>query len=288
MPATHDSALAATMGTVSKNQGSPLVTPVKEELFEDVFKRTTPSITADSSILIAGSVLGFHGIDGLSVIRKKAYTDEVVFGCNVLTGLVHAFPSNVRSYVMSKCGSISMRLPIIRHNATLSDLLSRFIETKFGLAFVHKAGGALISLSDLLQLYDKGLIDTELRCKDVASPPFRLQNDATLKETLQEMIRRRIRRIFVNNSNAFISDRTAIDYIFSPEGIQVLRDELYTTKIHAIRTMEAIPVTGTLPIKEGARLLLRDKGKCLLCETGVVTPWDCIVKPFQMNALTTP
>jgi hypothetical protein len=276
------------MGTVNKNEASHFVPPGKEELFVDIFKRTTPSITADSSILIAASVLGFHDIDALRIIRKKADTDEVVGGCNILTGLVQAFPTNIRSYIMSKCGSISTRLPVIPYDATLPDLLSRFIETNFGLAFVHKGGGALISLSDLLQLYEKGLIDTELLCKDVASPPFRLRNDATLKEALEEMIRRRIRRVFVNDSNAFISDRTAINYIFSPGGIQVLRDELYTLKIHEIRTMDAIPVTESLPLQEGARLLLRDKGKCLLCETGLVTPWDCVVKPFQLNALSTP
>jgi hypothetical protein len=274
------------MEPANQNQISPFAPLVKEELFGDVFKRATPSITADSSILIAASVLRFHGIDGLSVIRKKVQTDEVVFGCNILTGLVQAFPTNVRAYMTSKCGSISMRLPVIRYDSTLSDLLSRFIETRFGLAFVHKGGGALISLFELLQLYDKGLINTELMCKDVASPPFRLRNDATLKEAPEEMIRRRIRRVFVNNSNAFISDRTAIDYIFSPEGIQVLRDELYTTRIDEIRMMDATPVKESLPLGEGARLLLRDKGKCLLCETGVVTPWDCVLKPFQMNALS--
>jgi len=274
------------MRTLNENETSRFAPPVKEELFGDVFKRATPSITADSSILVAGSVLGSHGIDALSIIRKKAFTDEVVGGCDILTGLVQAFPTNVRSYIMSKCGTISMRLPIIRYDATLPELLSRFIETKFGLAFVHKGGRGLISLSDLLQLYDKGLIDTELMCKDVASPTFRLKSDATLKEALEEMVRRRIRRVFVGNSDAFISDRTAIDYIFSPEGIQVLRDELYTTRIHEIRMMDATPVTGSLPLEEGARLLLHDKGKCLLCETGVVTPWDCVVKPFQMNALS--
>ena len=258
----------------------------KEELFVDVFKRATPSITADSSILVAGSVLGSHGIDALKIIRNKTHTDEIVGGCTILTGLVEAFPTNIRSYIMSKCGSISMRLPVIRYDATLPELLSRFIETKFGLAFVHKGGQALISLTDILQLYDKGLIDTELMCKDVASPPIRLQSDATLKEAIEEMIRRRIRRIFVNDSNAFISDRTAIDYIFSPEGMQVLRHELYVTRIHEIRMMDATLVTGSLPLKEGARLLLRDKGNCLLCETGLVTPWDCVVKPFQMNALS--
>ena len=271
------------MGTVAKNETSPLA---KEELFVDAFKRTTPSITADSSILVAGSVLGFHCIDALSIIRKKAPTDEVVSGYNILTGLVQAFPTNIRSYTMSKCGSISMRLPTIRYDATLHELLSRFIETKFGLAFVHNDERALISLSDLLQLYDKGLIDTELRCKDVASPPFRLPSDATLKEALEEMIRRRIRRVFVNNSNAFISDRTAIGYIFSPEGIKVLKRELFTTRIREIRTIDAIQVTGSLSLKEGAKLLLRDKDKCLFCEPGLVTPWDCVVKPFQMNALS--
>ena len=262
------------------------VPPVKEELFLDVFERATPSITADSSILIAGSVLGFHGIDALGIIRKKAQTDEVIFGCSILTGLVQAYPTNIRSYMMSECGSISVQLPVIRYDATLSDLLSRFIETKFGLAFVHKAGGALISLSDVLQLYDRGLVDTELKCMDVASTPFRLQNDATLKEALEEMINRRIRRIFVNDSNTFISDRTAIDHIFSPEGIQVLRHDLYAKKINEIRMMHATPVKDSLPLKEAAKLLLRDKGNCLLCETGVVTPWDCIMKPFQTDALS--
>jgi len=273
------------MGTVSKNEIAPFVPRVKGELFVDVFKRVTPSITADSSILVAGSVLGIHSIDALMIIREKAHTDQVVGGCNILTGLVQAFPTNIRSYIMSNCGSISMRLPVVRYDATLSDLLSRLIETKFGLAFVHKNEGALISLSDLLQLYDKGFIDSNLTCKDVASPPFRLRDDATLIEALEEMIGRQIRRVFVNDSDAFISDRTAIDYIFSPEGIRVLRDELYTTRIHEIRMMDATPVTGSLPLNEGARLLLRDKGKCLVCETGVVTAWDCVVKPFQMNAL---
>ena len=274
------------MRTVSENETSLFVPPVKEELFGDAFKRATPSITADSSILVAGSVLGFHGIDALTIIRKKAYTDEVVVGCNILTGLVHAFPKNIHSYITSKCGSISTRLPVIRYDATLPELLSKFIETKVGLAFAYKGRRALISLSDLLQLYDNGIIDTELTCKDVASPPFHIQKDATLKETLEEMIRRRIRRAFVSNSNAFISDRTAIDYIFSPEGIQVLSHQLYTTRIHQIRAIDATQVTGKLPLIEGAMLLLRDKGKCLVCETGVVTPWDCIVKPFQMNALS--
>ena len=130
------------------------------------------------------------------------------------------------------------------------------------------------------------MIDTDLTCGDVASTPFRLRNDSTLKEALEEMIRRRIRRVFVNDSNAFISDRTVIDYVFSPHGIQVLREELYSTKIQEIRAMDATPVTGNLPLKEGARLLLRDKGKCLLCEEGLVTPWDCVVKPFQMNVLS--
>jgi len=271
------------MGTVAKNETSSLA---EGEPFVDVFKGTTASITANSSILVAGSVLGFHCIDALSIIRKKAPTDEVVSGYNILTGLVQALPTNIRPYTMSKCGSISMRLPTIRYDATLHELLSRFIETKFGLAFVHNDERALISLSDLLQLYDKGLIDTELRCKDVASPPFRLPSDATLKEALEEMIRRRIRRVFVNNSNAFISDRTAIGYIFSPEGIKVLKRELFTTRIREIRTIDAIQVRGGLSLKEGAKLLLRDKDKCLFCEPGLVTPWDCVVKPFQMNALS--
>jgi predicted transcriptional regulator len=232
------------MGTVSENMKAPLVPAWKEGLFADVFKRATPSITADSSILVAGSVLGTHGIDALTIIRKNAHTDEVVGGRNILAGLLQAFPTNIRSYIMSKCGSISMRLPVIRYDSTLPELLSKFIETKFGLAFVEKGERALISLSDILQLYDKGIIDTELMCKDVASPPFRLQSDATLKEALEEMIRRRIRRVFVNNSNAFVSDRTAIDYIFSPEGIQVLRDELFTTRIHEIRVFRSRKALG--------------------------------------------
>jgi len=209
------------MGTVTKNGTTPSavheavsdsnVRPVKDELFLDVFRRVTPSITAESQILGAGSVLGSHAIDTLRIIRKNEHTDEVVGGYNILTGLVQAFPTKIRSYITSTCGSISMRLPVIRYDATLSELLSRFIETKFGLAFLHKGRRALISLSDLLQLYDMELIDTELMCKDVASSAFRLQSDATLIETLREMIRRRIRRVFVDNSNSFISDRTAID-----------------------------------------------------------------------------
>jgi len=274
------------MGAVSEIETAPSVAALKEGLFLDVFKRAMPSITADSSILVAGSVLGIHGIDALTIMRKGVNTGEIVGGRNILTGLLQAFPRNLRAYIMSKCSSISTRLPVVRYDAPLPDLLSRFIATKFGLAFVHKTESALISLSDLLQLYDKGLIDSDLTCKDVASAPFRLRDDAPFKEALEEMIRRQIRRVFVNDDNAFISDRTAINYIFSPEGIKILRDELYTTSIHEIGMMEATQVKGNLPLKEAARLLLRDKGNCLLSETGLITPWDCVVKPFQMNALS--
>jgi hypothetical protein len=40
-----------------------------------------------------------------------------------------------------------------------------------------------------------------------------------------------------------------------------------------------------LSVKNGARKIAENSEECLVCEKGVITPWDLIMKPLALGAL---
>ncbi len=257
------------------------------ECLADVIKRPFPGVMAETPIVVAGGFLRCHNVDALFVLRRGTWTNEGIFGFPVISELMNT--NDYNSSIWKECGSISTAIPHVSVGQNLVGLLALFEQRRFGNASIYLDGQpALISLSDIIRLYSAGTLDTDLKCADVMSKMFSLPPDATIGEALKEMVKRRIRRIFLEDGNTFISDRTVIRYLFSPEGLHLSRESpsrTFEAKISETDPEHATAVDGNTGIREAAGLVDVAAGSCLTCGGGVVTPWDLVIKPFQKQRL---
>ena len=123
---------------------------------------------------------------------------------------------------MQSTEDVSLELPTIPAEGDLGSVLEVFSKTRFGFAWTESKGdsriGGFVSLRDLLALYGRSAISTDLSVGDVASTTiFSLRSDISLKQALDEMISRRMRSILISDTERVILDRQLIHYVFSPE-----------------------------------------------------------------------
>ena len=119
--------------------------------------------------------------------------------------------------------------------------------------------------------------------EQVASPIFSMPKDSTLKTVLQEMFDHRFRRMFVDGENSLITDRRIIGYIFSAARLTESTkkpETLLDAKLGDLERMEPIPISSQTNIKKAASSMKDAIEECLICDKGVVTPWDLVMKPF--------
>jgi len=170
--------------------------------------------------------------------------------------------------------------------------LKVFSKTRFGFAWAELKSnslvGGFVSLRDLLSLYSRSVISTDLSIGDVASRNvFSLRSDTSLKQALEEMITRRIRRVLISDTGRVISDRQIIDHVFSParlEQVYATPPTLLDGKLGDLESTEPSKLHDDQSVKEAAELV-RESAGCVICRAGVVTPWDIIMKPWEQNKL---
>ena len=176
----------------------------------------------------------------------------------------------------------------------LSSLLEAYAARRLGFALVYSLGasretGSIVSLSDVLELYRNKVIQTEMRVEAVASPAFSIPGETPLREALNTMLSKRIRRVFITGERRCVSDRDIIYEVFSP----VVLDEIGETRKDplaiAIGSIKGSSPELTSPrdlVQDVALRLGRQRGECLLTRKGaVVTPWDAVMKPWIAGKL---
>jgi hypothetical protein len=259
----------------------------------EIFKRTYPVLDSGTELILAASLLRFHQIDAIPIgFKKRQKKHLAVLGYSCLSHLLQTKPSRYKRFLEQPCENVAQELSTISWNANIESLLRLFWRTKFGFSMVEGKfeTEALISLRDLLGLYKKGILNTSLSIGQVASPIFSMSSDASLKEVLQEMFTRRIRRIFLNgrSDNKVITDRRIISYIFSTsklEKIQYSPENLLETSVENLETIEPPSLSERLKLGKAAALMQEEIKECLVCEKGVVTPWDMIMKPWKSGKM---
>lgn len=257
------------------------------ETLPDAFSRTWPGLDPDTRILIALLLLRSHHIDALPITLVGEGSVRFISGYSCLNELSHTTPAEYDKFFRHTCDDVSIELPIASANEDLNSLLRVFSETQFGFAWAahddHR-NGAFVRLSDLLPLYEKGILSTKLCVRDVASRNiFSLEEDTNLKTAIEEMIKQRRRRILLTQDQTIISDREIISFLFSEpklKGIFADPSTLLDGKLEDVVGVDPIKLGIDLPVKEAARLL-SDETDVGICEAGIVTPWDIIMKPWK-------
>ena len=296
--------------------GEPKTDPRLKQVFPDILSITSPIVEASTFTLTAASLLRAHHVASLQVVEKgkqaqgemtrtssiaaiqvterlePAHSGEdylFVSGYSILSNLVKKEPGEYYSYLFEPCKSDAIGVGSISVNQDLRDLLELFRNTRFGFACFQDGGlFTQVNLLDVMQLYVDGRIETDLRVKDVASTPYSLPGDTKVKDALDEMFSRRTRTVFIRGTKTLVSDREVISFIFSPRWLGKTRDsprELLDCTIAEVGLIEPEPIEGDTPIRNAARLVAPKHGNSFLCEQGIVTPWDLVMKPWNMGRL---
>ncbi|HYB03141.1 MAG TPA: hypothetical protein VED17_01675, partial [Nitrososphaerales archaeon] len=253
-----------------------------------VFRRGYPIVLPSTDILTAASLLRFHQIDALPIeFRATQRKRLAVFGYSCLAKLLKTKPKDYENFMKLPARKAALKLSTISVDRDISDLLRIFQKTRFGFAWIEsdKLGG-FAGLHDLLGLYSEGIIQTDMKVSDLASPIFSMRPETHIRIVLQEMFSRRIRRIFVKGGESLVTDRRIIGYLFSPSFLeQVSKHSRSFLDVNLGDLDAAKPprVPESQSAKRAARLIENQSEECLVCEKGVITPWDLIMKPLAIG-----
>lgn len=257
------------------------------EALPAIFERPYTILQPGTDMLLAASLLSFHQIDALPIgFRSRQKKRFAVGGYSFLLSLEKTSPKKCGKFLSLPCERVSIELSTIKAEDTLENLLILFKKTRFGFAWVESESNGmegLAGLRDLLELYEDGLIKTKMEVNRLASPIFSMPKDSTLKIVLKEMFSRGIRRVFVSGEGSFVTDRRIISYIFSTSRLSETMKKPETMldgRLGDIEGTKPEPIDSKTSIKEAASYMKNSVEECLICDKGIVTPWDLIVKPL--------
>jgi CBS domain-containing protein len=260
------------------------------EALPNIFSRTYPVLEPKTQMLLAVSLLRFHQIDALPIGFKPGQKKKLaVFGYSCFSKLLETNPRDYGKFLELPCEVAALELSTVDVDASIEELLAVFRKTKFGFAWVESERlGGFASLRDLLQLYEKDLISTKMTVGQVASPIFSLPSETDLRQVIQEMFNHKFRRIFVSGEKSLITDRRILSYVFSTSRLKETSQKprsLLDVKLGDLEKMEPLPVKAKSAIKSGALSMKDASEDCLVCEEGVITPWDLVMKPLIQGNL---
>jgi len=222
---------------------------------------------------------------------------RAVSGFSCLPMIMKMSKKAFQSFLEGPCERGSTELDSFGLDDDLESLLETFKKRRLGISLVSgpvdgELCVSLLSLNDLLSLYQTKQFSSDLVVEDVASPIFSLPGRTTVRKALATMLRLSHRTVFISGDRKYISDRTIIDRIFDPSFLDPFHDgplkRAFDTQIGSLIKTAPIEVGARTSLKAAA-LQVRSKWVTSLTirsREEVVTPWDLIMKPWQGGNLT--
>jgi len=265
-----------------------------------IFRRPLQTIEAGASIFAAGTLLDIPRRDVFAIAsalgpdvrlfsqnrRLRAFS-----GYGLLGALVRTPAKGYYRFLFERCERASLPLPCIDAGSSLSRVFEVMSKTRIGWLLARRdVEYAMVTLADLLPLYERGVLATDLLLKDVSTDKvFTLAAGARLDDALRGLIERRVRRVFLSGTRKFVSDREIMEHIFSPERLRVVREspeKMLESPLWRVGPASAAKASPGLGVAEMATALDATSGAhCVLAGSGLVTPWDLIMKPWTMGRL---
>ena len=264
-----------------------------------IFSVDPPRINGDDPIVLTGAVLKNQEVHFLPAgnevpprrIEMADVTLYPAFGSfGILKRISESEPQDYYKTLWSKSRNIPVWIGSCDADRPFDDVLEAFSVTKFGGArLTHGNDEALITLGEAVELMGQGRMSTTMTTEEVASVPLAIRKDRPILEAVKKMLSLNVRRLFIEEGQGrFISDRTLVDYMFSPERLKIARD-------HPDRWIdEDVGKLGTkVPalcksgrIREAASIIGPAPDDCLMTEEWrVVSRWDMVVKPWRAGRM---
>ena len=270
------------------------------EAVPEALGKAVATVEQGTLAVIAGSLLDLPRRDVLLIASTEGGVRYLTRGGKwmafagypLLEKMLAAEPKDLYALLFRPCESASILLGAVRAEDGLAAVLDAFHKTRFGYVLVESAGSfGMVTLLDLLQLYQSGVLSTSLSLRDVASSPvFSLPGSASLREAVREMFRRRVRRVRIEGTDRFVSDRDVLTHVFSPARLRVIKESpemMLEVSLQDVGGMEALEADGRTQVKRAAGAIEPGSGACLTIDGGerVATPWDLVMKPWEAGDL---
>lgn len=269
------------------------------ELLPTVFEVDPPRIEGDDPVVLTASFIknfDVHLLPGGKGVPPRRFelanfTVRPAFGgYGILKRVVDSEPKEYYKTLWAKSAEIPIWIGSCDYEQPFDDILEAFSMTTFGGARVTKGQEeALVTLGDAVGLVRDGRLSTGMSTGEVSSVPVAISKDRPITEAIRTMVSHNVRRLFVEKEKGrFISDRTIIDYMFSPQRLGIARDhpELWFD--------EAVEKLGTKDpgrcnegsLDEAAKAMGPAPDDCLLTdELRLVSRWDIVVKPWRAGKI---
>ena len=208
----------------------------------------------------------------------------------VLKKVGESGPEKYYEALWDKAAEVPVWIGSCKFSDPLDDVMQSFSVTKFGGARVTNRGSeALVTLGDVAGLIAEGRLTTGMSTRDVCTIPIGIGPESPIIESIKKMVSKNIRRLFVEGQRGrFISDRTLIEYMFSPERLEKARDRPETwidEEVAKVPTKTPSKCRSS-DLDDAARDLGPSPDDCLMTEDWrLVSRWDLTVKPWRARKL---
>jgi predicted transcriptional regulator len=248
------------------------VSPSDSLLQVATFLAIGPQIYVDGLVVLdghkaVGTIGGQHLIKHILCLQEK-WLDEKA------------------SEVMTKVNSS------VEAAAPLRTVLNIFSKTRFAFCTitVNSKVAASLSLRDILKVVERSKLN--VAANKLSSPLTYISKDASIGNALEMMLEKGIRNLAPMQGNSqemtsIVNDRKILEFLVSHDGRRMLElatggfEDLFKVKISVLDMLAAKIIAPDLPANAAAKLF-DIRAPCLLLDDSIVTPWDIIMKGFEI------
>jgi len=139
--------------------------------------RETPTLTEETPLISASSLLPFRKIDVIPVVKSgRLEVVGVLSGLSVIRQLNWLPITGISSLIQYRAGDTCRKYyPQITKSDSLVQILNAILETRFGYVInvENQRLQAVVSLRDIIQ-YASDLSETDITVSELASPPYHI------------------------------------------------------------------------------------------------------------------
>jgi hypothetical protein len=286
-----------TMGEPIGKQGDG---PSIASLMPNLFRLHRPTVDGNSPIIHTSLTLDnevqiLPVSSGLKPLRDRE-TGLVLYGAlggySFLERLVRTRPEDYLDFLQTPSREIAVWIGSVDFCSPVGDLLHAFEVTKFGAAHVsNHAMHTVATLADLVGVMRDNSLVSDMHVEQVGSRRVSVSPNASIREAVETMIRVRARRLFLQgHSSEFVSSRSVIEFMFTPDRLRVVRrkpSQWCNAEVSLLNTRSARVVTPGSSLNEASRMIGDEPDDCLVTEGGlVVSRWDLLMKPWKLGHLS--
>ena len=262
------------------------------QAFPKLFSRSTPLLDGQTPVLEAARILTSLQVSAVLILDKRTAKDSVSY--KALTGysILSKLPGKQGSFsrfLASQCKDSARTIKIVKDSSSLETVVAAINDSHLGVVLVSGRSGSskilsTVELRDFVRLYRDGrnLPQTNLKVGDLASSPvLSVKSASTLEDLIKTMLDYKVRKVLIPETRTLISDRDILSYITSPGRIEPMNEQsesLFRTPASELLSSKPPVVDSRMSIAEAAQLMNPDTGDCLICDRGLVTFWDLVIK----------